>query len=51
VLELVTKGWTSTRIGRALGIRSSTVDSHIRAAMRTLGVSSRTEAALIATRG
>jgi DNA-binding CsgD family transcriptional regulator len=47
ILVLVADGWTSTAIARRLGIRPSTVDSHIRSAMRTLGVSSRTAAAML----
>lgn len=44
-LRLVGQGYTSKEIGRRLGISFTTVDTHIRAALDTLRVESRAEAA------
>ena len=48
-LRMVQLQMTSKEISRHLGISSHTVDQRIRFAMRTLGASSRAEAALILT--
>lgn len=45
ILGIVHQGGTSAEIASALGIARSTVESHIRMAMHTLGTSSRREAA------
>jgi DNA-binding CsgD family transcriptional regulator len=42
---LVVEGLTSDEIARRLGIASSTVNSHVRAAKRKLGARTRIEAA------
>jgi len=44
-LRLVAQGYTSKEIGRQLGISFSTVDNHLLAAVHSLEVSSRAEAA------
>jgi DNA-binding CsgD family transcriptional regulator len=49
VLELVAAGRTSVQIAASLGVAPSTVDSHVRAAKRKLGVKTRAQAALSAT--
>ena len=46
VLKLVGAGATSTEVGATLGVARSTVDSHVRSAMRKLGASTRAQAAL-----
>lgn len=45
VLSLVGEGLTSSEIGRRLGLAPATVDSHVRSAIRKLGVRNRVEAA------
>lgn len=44
-LRLVARGYTSKEIGRQVGISPATVDNHVRAALDTLQVESRAEAA------
>lgn len=44
-LRLVARGYTSKEIGRQIGISPATVDNHVRAALDTLQVESRAEAA------
>lgn len=46
-LRLVARGYTSKEIGRQVGISPATVDNHVRAALDTLQVESRSEAARI----
>lgn len=48
VLSLVRQGLTTPAIAARLHLRPSTVDSHIRKAMRRLGATSRREAAILA---
>lgn len=48
-LRLVAHGYTSKEIGRKIGISPATVDNHVRAALDTLQVESRAEAARILT--
>ncbi len=45
VLDLVARGFTSRQAAAALGVAPSTVDTHIRAAMRTTGSRTRSQAA------
>lgn len=47
VLELLGKGYSNAEIGEALGLNLSTVKSHVTAILKTLGVSSRTQAVLM----
>lgn len=44
-LRLVARGYTSKEIGRQVGISPATVDNHVRAALDTLQVENRAEAA------
>ncbi|WP_241231056.1 helix-turn-helix domain-containing protein [Sphingomonas koreensis] len=44
-LRLVARGYTSKEIGRQIGISPATVDNHVRAALDTLHVEGRAEAA------
>ena len=44
-LNLVLRGYGSKEIGKALGISAHTVDARLKAAIRTLGVANRFEAA------
>ncbi|WP_447726025.1 LuxR C-terminal-related transcriptional regulator [Sphingomonas koreensis] len=48
-LRLVAQGYTSKEIGRKIGISPATVDNHVRAALDTLQVESRAEAARLLT--
>jgi DNA-binding NarL/FixJ family response regulator len=48
VLALVADGHTSIEIAAVLGLKKSTVDSHIKVAMQRLGASTRSQAALLA---
>lgn len=50
VLHLVSKGRNNTQIGRQLGISAKTVANHLSAILIKLGVSDRTQAALLAAR-
>jgi DNA-binding CsgD family transcriptional regulator/tetratricopeptide (TPR) repeat protein len=50
VLELVASGWTNRRIGDALFITEKTASVHVTHILDKLGVSTRTEAALMAGR-
>lgn len=50
VLHLVAEGLTNREIGRHLFISDKTASVHVSAILRKLGVSSRTEAAVIAAR-
>jgi DNA-binding NarL/FixJ family response regulator len=50
VLGAVADGATSAAIGRQLGVAPSTVETHIKSAMRKLGATTRTEAAVLAQR-
>lgn len=50
VLALVAQGWTNRRIGEALFISPKTASVHVTHILDKLGVSSRTEAALLAGR-
>jgi len=50
VLELLTRGASYPLIGRALGISTNTVQSHIRSIYRKLQVSTKSEATLVAIR-
>lgn len=50
ILGLVTKGMTNKEIGRELTISPSTVKAHVEKIIAKLGVSDRTQAAVIATR-
>ncbi len=45
---MVADGFTTREIAASLGVRPSTVESHIAAAMRALGAATRHQAALIA---
>ncbi len=47
ILELVTKGWRNAKIAAELFISPRTVETHLYHIFEKLGVSSRTEAALI----
>jgi two-component system nitrate/nitrite response regulator NarL len=48
VLNLVVDGKTNNQIGMALGISVKTVEKHLHAIFRKLGVVSRVEAAILA---
>jgi DNA-binding NarL/FixJ family response regulator len=48
VLELVANGYTSTQIGRRLGIHRNTVDRHLAEIFRVLGARDRANAVAIA---
>ncbi|MGQ0624165.1 MAG: LuxR C-terminal-related transcriptional regulator [Sporichthyaceae bacterium] len=48
ILRLVGQGATTVKISELLGLSSTTVDSHIRAAAEKLGAANRTEAAVLA---
>jgi two-component system, NarL family, response regulator len=50
VLQLVAKGRSNSEIGQALGIAESTVKTHVNSILSKLGVSDRTQAAIIALR-
>ena len=50
VLGMIARGLTLVEAGKALGISRSTVASHVKTVYRKLGVTSRAEAALEATR-
>lgn len=50
ILRLVANGWTNRRIAHELVISERTVKFHLGNVYRKLGVSSRTEAALVAIR-
>lgn len=50
VLDLIAEGLSNRRIGERLYISAKTVSVHVSAILRKLGVSTRTEAALAATR-
>lgn len=50
VLGMIARGLTLAEAGKALGISRSTVASHVKTVYRKLGVTSRAEAALEATR-
>ena len=50
VLGMIARGLTLNEAGKALGISRSTVASHVKTVYRKLGVTSRAEAALEATR-
>lgn len=45
VLDLVARGFTSRQAAAALGVAPSTVDTHVRAAMHTVGARTRAQAA------
>ncbi len=47
VLRCVARGLTTQQIGRALALKPSTVDSHIRAVMRATGATTRLQAATV----
>ncbi|MFS0714064.1 response regulator transcription factor [Microbacterium sp. 2P01SA-2] len=49
VLDLIARGLSNRAIAAELGVAEKTVKNHVTAIMRTLGVSSRTQAALRAT--
>lgn len=50
VLTMVSKGLRNAEVARALGLAESTIATHIKSIYRKLGISSRAEAALHATR-
>ena len=50
VLAMLAEGQSNKLIARSLGINDTTVRVHVRAVLRKLGVSNRTQAALIASR-
>ena len=50
VLRLLTQGASNKAIGRELDLAERTVKAHVTAVMRALGVSSRTQAAVVATK-
>ncbi|WP_405723267.1 response regulator transcription factor [Streptomyces sp. NBC_01537] len=50
VLDLVAQGMANRRIARTLGISESTVKNHLRAVFAKLGVTDRTQAAVLAVR-
>jgi len=50
VLAMVAKGLRNTEVAQALGLAESTIATHIKNIYRKLGISSRAEAALHATR-
>jgi DNA-binding NarL/FixJ family response regulator len=50
VLRLVVEGKTNAEIGLALGISEKTVEKHLEAIFRKMGVASRVEAAVMAVR-
>ncbi|GAA5155017.1 helix-turn-helix transcriptional regulator [Microbacterium pseudoresistens] len=51
VLDLLVEGLSNRQIGERLFISAKTVSVHVSAILRKLGVASRTEAAVVATRG
>ena len=50
VLDLIGEGLTNRQIGSRLGLAEKTVKNHVSALLAKLGVDSRTQAAIIATR-
>lgn len=50
VLDLIGEGMTNRQIGTRLGLAEKTVKNHVSAMLAKLGVESRTQAAIIATR-
>lgn len=50
VLIMVSKGFRNAEVARALGLAESTIATHIKSIYRKLGISSRAEAALHASR-
>ena len=50
VLAMLAEGQSNKLIARSLGINDTTVRVHVRAVLRKLGVSNRTQAALVASR-
>ena len=50
VLDLIGEGMTNRQIGSRLGLAEKTVKNHVSAMLAKLGVESRTQAAIIATR-
>lgn len=50
VLELLTEGSSNRQIGELLGLTEGTVKIHVSAIMKAMGVSNRSEAALMASR-
>ncbi|MFS9599383.1 response regulator transcription factor, partial [Klebsiella variicola] len=49
VLHLLTQGLSNKLIARELGVSVDTVKDHVAAVFKALGVSSRTQAVLVAT--
>jgi DNA-binding NarL/FixJ family response regulator len=50
VLELLADGSSNRQIGELLGLTEGTVKIHVSAIMKAMGVSNRSEAALMASR-
>jgi DNA-binding NarL/FixJ family response regulator len=50
ILECVTRGMTNPEIGRQLHLAPSTVKAHIASIFRKMGVSNRTQAAVLSSR-
>ncbi len=50
VLTMVSKGFRNAEVARALGLAESTIATHVKSIYRKLGISSRAEAALHASR-
>lgn len=50
VLTMVSKGFRNAEVAQALGLAESTIATHVKSIYRKLGISSRAEAALHATR-
>jgi two-component system, NarL family, nitrate/nitrite response regulator NarL len=51
VLELLGRGETNKAIARRLGLREGTVKAHMRQIIRKLGVTNRTEVAVVCANG
>jgi DNA-binding NarL/FixJ family response regulator len=51
ILELLSRGETNKAIARRLGLREGTVKAHVRQIMRKLGVTNRTEVAVVCANG
>lgn len=50
VLSLIAQGHQNKEIARALGITTGTVECHVHSILKKLGVTTRLQAALLATR-